>query len=219
MISLNLPTRLRVLCLAAHCDDIEIGCGATLLSWAEQGTAIDATWFVAAAGGPRGDEQRASAERYFARFESGRLELGDFPDAAFPTVYAPIKQRLVELAQQVRPDLIFTHRLEDRHQDHRLIGELTWNVWRDSLVLEYEIPKWEGDLDRAAVLVPVSEAALRSKLDWLGECHRSQRSKDWFDPELFRGLARLRGAECRSPSRWAEGFHARKLTIGAGQVT
>ncbi|MCA9104882.1 MAG: PIG-L family deacetylase [Planctomycetales bacterium] len=216
MISFDLSSASSVLCIGAHPDDIEIGCGGTLLQWSDQGRISELRWFVGSGDARREAEQRASAAGYFQRFGTGELNIAGFPDNRFPTMYAEIKQALVDLSRRIKPDVIFTHRLEDRHQDHRLLAELTWNVWRDALILEYEIPKWEGDLGQPQVYCEVSAENQTTKLRWLREHHRSQTEKDWFDDELFSGLMRLRGAECRSHSRFAEAFTVRKATVAFG---
>ena len=214
MLPLGLPSSLNVLCLGAHADDIEIGCGGTLLSWAEAGCRLRVCWGVGSATPERVLEQQQSAERYFQRFESGRLVQWDFPDTKFPSHGDRLKDEMRALYLEFPADLVFTHRLEDRHQDHRTMAELTWNIWRDSLVLEYEIPKWEGDLGQPQAFVSVSTEAAESKVRWLDECYASQAKKDWFDRDLFLGLMRIRGAECRSASRFAEAFHVRKCRLG-----
>lgn len=213
MISLEISESTKILCIGAHPDDIEIGCGATLLQWSSTQKLSEMVWFVASGAGERRGEQQESASRYFERSNSSRLVHANFTDNRFPTEYQAIKDSLVELSRDYQPDLIFTHRLEDRHQDHRLLAELTWNVWRNSLVLEYEIPKWEGDLGHPQLYSEVEESLAEQKIAWLAECHASQAVKDWFDADLFRGLMRIRGSECRSFSRMAEAFHLRKSIL------
>lgn len=213
MISFEINESTTILCIGAHPDDIEIGCGATLLQWSSTKKLREMVWFVGSGEAERRDEQQESAKRYFERAQKSLLVHAHFPDNRFPSQYQAIKDSLVELAREFSPDLIFTHRLEDRHQDHRLLSELTWNVWRDSLILEYEIPKWEGDLGQPQVYSEVDESNAEQKIRWLSECHRSQSAKDWFDEDLFRGLMRIRGSECRSQSRMAEAFHVRKSKL------
>lgn len=206
---------LRALCLGAHSDDIEIGAGATLLSWIGSGALIDAHWAVLSAVGPRAAEARASAEAFLAGAASSEIDLGSFTDGYFPAERSAIKDWFEELKRRCNPDVILTHFRDDAHQDHRLVSELTQNSFRDHFTLEYEIPKWDGDLARPSVYVPVSEATLRRKIELLHTHFATQRSKDWFDAETFRGLARIRGMECRAPDRLAEAFHTRKLVLGA----
>ncbi|MCL2713017.1 MAG: PIG-L family deacetylase [Alphaproteobacteria bacterium] len=203
---------LKVLCLGAHCDDIEIGAGATLLSLIARGIALDVHWCVLSGGGARETEARCSAGAFLAG-ASMQIELQSFPDGFFPQHGAAIKAWFEGLKPRVDPDVILTHRRDDAHQDHRQISELTWNTFRDHLILEYEIPKWDGDLGQPNAYIAVPETALERKIGLLMAHFASQRSKHWFDEETFRGLARLRGMECRAPSRYAEAFVARKLLL------
>lgn len=205
---------LSVLCLGAHSDDIEIGAGGTLLGLIADGVRLDVTWCVFAATGARRREAEASAAAFTDGAACVALELGQFEDSYFPYHGAEIKAWLQPLAKRIAPDLILTHRGDDAHQDHREVSRLTWNLFRDHLILEYEIPKWDGDLGRPNVHVPLSAAVMEKKVALLIEHFGTQRSKDWFDGETFRGLARLRGMECRAPERYAEGFFGRKLRLG-----
>ncbi|WP_088347394.1 MULTISPECIES: PIG-L deacetylase family protein [Rhodomicrobium] len=204
---------LTVLCLGAHSDDIEIGAGGTLLTWIAGGARLDVHWCVLSATGPRADEAGASAEAFLAGAASKTIELAAFQDGYFP--YRPeLKDWFEGLKQRVRPDVILTHRRDDGHQDHREICRLTSNSFRDHLILEYEVPKWDGDLGQPNMYVPLSAEIMARKCDLLDAHFGSQRSKDWFDAETFRGLARLRGMECRAPERFAEGFFVRKALLG-----
>lgn len=205
--------RLSVLCLGAHSDDVEIGAGGTLLEWIARGVKVEATWCVLSAPGQRGEEAETSARAFLQGAASARIELQQFRDGYFPVERAAVKEWMQDLAQRLRPDVVLTHKSDDAHQDHRMVSELTWNAFRDQVVLEYEIPKWDGDLGRPNLYVPLAEATLERKLELLDIHFATQRSKDWFDPETFRGLARLRGMECRSAGRYAEGFVARKLAL------
>ena len=207
---------LSVLCLGAHSDDIEIGAGGTILHWIESGIRLEVRWCVLSAIGPRAEEARASAEAFLAGAASSRIELGRFKDGFFPYQGHEIKAWLEILKDDVDPDVILTHAQADAHQDHREVCQLTWNLFRDHLILEYEIPKWDGDLHRPNVYVPLSAAVLQRKIELLHAHFGTQRSKDWFDAETFAGLARLRGMECRAPERYAEAFVLRKATIGPG---
>jgi LmbE family N-acetylglucosaminyl deacetylase len=206
--------KLSVLCLGAHSDDIEIGAGGTLLSWIAMGARLEVHWCVLAASGARRAEAQASATAFLAGAASSNIELGPFEDGFFPYQGAEIKRWLKRLSGALDPDLVLTHRRSDAHQDHREVCQLTWNLFRDHLILEYEIPKWDGDLDRPNVFVPLTDAVLERKIELLRSHFGSQRSKDWFDAETFRGLARLRGMECRAAERWAEAFVARKARLG-----
>jgi LmbE family N-acetylglucosaminyl deacetylase len=205
---------LSVLALGAHSDDIEIGAGATILGWIAAGVRVDVHWCVFSAAGPRAAEATASAEAFLQGAAKARIELQEFRDGFFPYEGAAVKSYIEDLKRRARPDVVLTHRRGDAHQDHREVSNLTWNAFRDHLVLEYEIPKWDGDLGQPNAYMPVSEAALEKKIELLMAHFGTQRSKDWFDPDTFRGLARLRGMECRAPSRFAEGFFLRKIRLG-----
>ena len=206
--------RLSVLCLGAHSDDIEIGAGATLLHWHPLGVQLDVVWCVLSANGPREAEARASAGDFLAGVERSRVETHRFRDGFFPAQSSDIKSWFEQLKGRVQPDVILTHRRDDAHQDHREVNRLTWNTFRDHVILEYEIPKWDGDLGQPNFYVPVSAAAMTRKVDLLMRHFSTQRSKHWFDEETFRGLARLRAMECRAPDRYAEAYVARKVALG-----
>ncbi|MBV8919298.1 PIG-L deacetylase family protein [Bradyrhizobium sp.] len=205
--------RLSVLCIGAHSDDIEIGAGATILGWIARGVKLDAHWVVLSAYGPRAKEARASAEAFLADAADKTIELAEFKDGFFPYQGADIKTWFEGLKRRTSPDVILCHSRGDAHQDHREVAMLTWNTFRDHAILEYEIPKWDGDLSRPNVFIPASRALMERKTRLLYEYFGSQRSKDWFDAETFMGLARLRGAECRAPDGFAEAFHVRKIVV------
>jgi LmbE family N-acetylglucosaminyl deacetylase len=169
---------------------------------------------VFSAPGARADEARAGAEAVLGDAADTRVWLHEFRDGFFPYVGAELKEIFEKLKQAVEPDLVFTHTRHDLHQDHRLVNELTWNTWRDHAILEYEIPKYDGDLGAPNVFVPLSAEVCERKLALLMRCFSSQRSKHWFSEETFRSLLRLRGLECRAPSGYAEAFHGRKLRLG-----
>jgi LmbE family N-acetylglucosaminyl deacetylase len=216
MLRLNLGVKrkkLRVLCLGAHSDDAEIGCGGTLLQWIRDYDAVDVTWAVFCADGARAVEARASARALLRGAAHVDIVLADFRDAHLPADFARAKTFAASLHRRLDPDVILTHRLEDRHQDHRLIAELTWQTWRDHLVLEYEIPKFEGDLGQPNLYVPLDAAVARRKVRHLLKHFGTQRSKSWFTPETFRGLLHVRGIECRASSGMAEAFHLRKAMM------
>lgn len=203
-----------ILCLGAHSDDIEIGCGGTLLELLDATPELDIHWVVFSGDGPRAEESRISAERFLSRGTGNhRVHLHTFRDSYFPTQWEDIKDCLHELSQLVQPDLVFTHRRNDAHQDHRVISELTWCTFRNHLVLEYEIPKYEGDLGQPNVLIPVSRSNARTKIDLLMECFSTQRQKRWFDDETFQAMLRIRGLEANSDSGYAEAFHCRKMCL------
>lgn len=206
--------RLSVLCLGAHSDDIEIGAGGTLLSWLDQGIRLDVHWCVLSGINERGVEARASATDFLAEATGRTIEIMNFRDGFFPEQGEQTKEWFESLKGRINPDVILTHRHDDAHQDHREVSRLVWNTFRDHFVLEYEIPKWDGDMARPNLYVPVSASAMKRKVDLLMAHFGSQRSKQWFDPETFLGLARLRGMECRASERYAEAFVARKLSLG-----
>ena len=205
---------LRVLCLGAHSDDIEIGAGGTLLGWIAAGLRLEVCWCVLSAPGPRAAEAKASAEALLAGAAAARIELAQFDDGLFPYQGDEIKAWLEGVRAGVRPDVVLTHRQRDAHQDHREMCMLTWNLFRDHFILEYEIPKWDGDLGRPNFYVPLTAAVLERKIELLHAHFGTQRSKQWFDAETFRGLARLRGMECRAPERYAEAYFVRKARLG-----
>ena len=205
--------RISVLCLGAHSDDIEIGAGGTILSMIEKGARLDVFWAVLSAAGERQDEAKGSAAHFLADAARSQVEVNSFRDGFFPEQGEAIKSWFESLKRRVEPDLILTHRHNDAHQDHRQVCRLTWNTFRDHCILEYEVPKWDGDVCRPNLYVPITAKALERKIDLLLSHFGSQRSKHWFDDETFRGLARLRGMECRAPERYAEAFLGPKLAL------
>lgn len=204
---------LSVLCLGAHADDIEIGAGGTILTWIAAGVKLDVRWCVLSANGARAEEAQRAADGFLAGAASASVELGSFQDGYFP-YRTEVKDWFEDLKKRARPDLILTHRRDDAHQDHRTVNALTWSSFRDHNILEYEIPKWDGDLAQPNAYIPITGATLNRKLELLERHFATQRSKDWFDGDTFRGLARLRGMECRAPDRFAEAFVMRKIRFG-----
>lgn len=202
-----------VLCLGAHSDDIEIGAGGTLLAWIAQGYQLDVLWFVLSGTRPRNEEAQKSARDFLRGAARSRVEVMQFKDGLFPAQCDDIKGWFEDLKKQTSPDLILTHRHDDAHQDHREVSRHTWNTFRDHLILEYEIPKWDGDLGRPNFYVALPSQILEHKTSLLMTHFGTQQSKHWYDEETFRGLARLRGMECRAPERYAEGFFARKILL------
>jgi len=202
---------LRVLAIGAHSDDIEIGAGGALLKWIAGGVKLEITWCALSAIGERAAEARASAEDFLQGAAEIDIRLAEFRDGYFPAERTAVKDWVEKLKETPKPDVILTHTREDAHQDHRLLCELAWNTFRDHLILEFEIPKWDGDLGRPNVYIPLPEEILAKKIALLNKHFGTQRSKAWFDDETFRGLARLRGVECRE--RYAEAFFARKVLI------
>ena len=204
---------LAILCLGAHSDDIEIGAGATLLSMADLFPAARVHWVVFCATGVRRSEAQSSAEFFTAGFESAEIQLLGLPDGRLPSVLDETKNHFESIKKAFEPDLIFTHYRGDLHQDHRVVSELTWQTFRNHLVLEYEIPKYDGDLGTPNFFQPVSAEVQAAKIDALREHFSSQKSKPWFDPTLFSSLMRLRGMECHSTSGFAEAFYCRKALL------
>ena len=216
MIGLQLPAGVRdpvVLCLGAHCDDIEIGCSGALMTLTERHPTLEMHWVVFTTEGQREAETRAAAARVAQASGRVAVEVHGLRPSWLPSRWDEAKEIMEGVRRRCQPHLVFTHRLEDRHQDHRTVAELTWNSFRDHLVLEYEIPKYEGDLGQPNLYVPLLRRVAEAKIGMLMECFPSQRPHDWFDADTFRGLMRLRGLECRAPEGFAEAFHARKVIL------
>jgi LmbE family N-acetylglucosaminyl deacetylase len=203
----------RVLALGAHADDIEIGCGGTLLALIRSTPGIEVTWVVFAASEGREREAQASAAAFLTGATDADVIVHGFRDGFLPHVGGEVKDTFEALKARVDPDLVLTHTKDDMHQDHRFVWELTWNTFRDHLVLEYEIPKYDGDLGRPNAYVPLTAADVAEKIELLERYYPSQAGKPWFDAETFRGLMRLRGVEANAPERFAEAFTARKLRV------
>jgi LmbE family N-acetylglucosaminyl deacetylase len=209
---------LKLLCLGAHSDDLEIGCGGLLLSLLEQGQALDVNWIVLSGDGGRDEEARSSANILLKGVRRKRVTVEQFRDGFFPSDNGEIKAAFERLKRDVAPDVILTHYRYDRHQDHRVISDLTWNTFRDHCILEYEVPKYDGDLGRPNVFVPLDRATCARKVSHLERAFGSQRDKHWFSAETFLGLMRLRGVECRAPSGYAEAYYGRKVLLGGGRA-
>jgi len=203
---------LRVLCLGAHCDDIEIGCGGTLLKWlASVPTAV--TTVTLSSDPLRRRESRACQNLLFSKAIGTSLRFRSFRDGFLPASWSAVKEAMQEIGKQSSPDVVFTHQLEDRHQDHRLVAELTWNAFRNHLILEYEIPKYEGSGVVPNLYVTLEAQFASHKVDSLVSAHRSQQSKPWFRAETFMATLVSRGVESNSPSGLAEGFTVRKAVL------
>jgi LmbE family N-acetylglucosaminyl deacetylase len=205
----------RVLAIGCHADDIEIGCGGTLLTLAQSSPELEVDWVVLAAPGARGAEAKASAEAFLAGVAEARVEVHEFRDGFLPYVGGEVKDVFEDLKGRIDPQIVLTHTSYDLHQDHRLACELTWNTFRNHLILEYEIPKVDGDLGRPNVFVPLTEAIAEQKLTLLEQHFPSQAGKHWFEWETFLGLMRLRGMEALAADRYAEGFTARKALLAS----
>ena len=203
---------LQILCLGCHSDDIEIGCGGTILRLAEQYPDCNFHWAVFSAMGPREAEAKRGAE-LFAGLRVKTQILKMFQDGFMPYVGGDVKTVFEKELKQLHPDLVFTHNRRDAHQDHRLISELTWNTFRDHLILEYEIPKYDGDLGQPSVFVPLEAEVYQTKVRYIMDTFQSQRTKRWFEEDMFLSLMRLRGMECNAPSGYAEAFYCRKIVM------
>jgi LmbE family N-acetylglucosaminyl deacetylase len=200
----------RVLVLGAHSDDIEIGASGTLRELLATLPAVTVHWVVFAASGQRKAEAEASAAAILGTSRRHKVEMHDFRDGFFPYDGAKVKEAFEGLKSMAPPDVVFTHHRDDLHQDHRVVAELTWNTFRDQVILEYEIPKYDGGLGSPNFFVPLRAETVEMKVAGLLEHFGTQRSKSWFSGEVFRGLMALRGVECRSVSGYAEAFYCRK---------
>lgn len=215
MLALIDPTRVHnLLCLGAHCDDIEIGCGGTVLRLLQANPAMRVRWVVfGAADSVRRDEAGRAAATLLVGARDSRVDLLDFRDAYMQFDGVRLKDQFELIKREFSPDLILTHHDDDRHQDHRTISQLTWNTWRNHPIFEYEIFKYDGDLSRPGVFVPLDREHCQKKVSTIIRSFESQRGKHWFTDDVFWSLMRLRGVECNSPSGFAEAFHARKLVV------
>lgn len=204
---------LRILCLGAHCDDIDIGCGAAQLRILSERRRVEVTWVVLCSNAPRARELKASARRFLSGAARSDVVTGGLRDGFLPADWRAAKELVESLKGRVEPHVIFTHFGRDAHQDHRVVSELTWNTFRNHTILEYEIPKYDGDLGAPNFYVPVSRAHVRRKVTSLMSAYPSQSGKDWFTEDTFMGLARVRGIECHAASGFAEAFYARKVVL------
>jgi len=203
----------RVLAIGAHPDDIEIGCAGTILKLIEQGAVSEVHWVVLSGDGERPEEARGSARALLDGVPRSEVVVCDFPDGFFPYEGQRIKDFFERLKIELSPDIVLTHQRADLHQDHRVCCELAWNSFRDHLILEYEVPKYDGDMSAPNAFVPLSEGLSRRKIDHLMSHFGSQHAKRWFREDLFSSLLRLRGMECNSPSSYAEAFFCRKAVL------
>ena len=206
---------LRILCVGAHPDDIEIGCGGTLLHLLAEHPSSACRWVVLSGKGTAREREAADgAARFLARAGERSVAVHGFRDGHFPASLTALKETLEEVRAAFTPDIVFTHYGEDRHQDHRTVSEVTWQTFRDHLVLEYEVPKWDGDLGAPNCYVPLAESVRQQKLEHLLAAFPTQRAKPWFSEDTFVALMRLRGVECAAPERHSEAFYARKVVLG-----
>jgi LmbE family N-acetylglucosaminyl deacetylase len=201
----------RILCLGAHCDDIEIGAGGTLLRLLREHPEAEIRWVVFSSTAVRRKEAVRAANLFLASAKRKKVVIRNYRDSFFPSQQARIKGEFEKLKKEFAPDLILTHYRNDLHQDHRVICELTWNTFRSHLILEYEIPKYDGDLGAPNFFVALDRATCARKAKHILDAFASQRSKQWFTADTFMSLQRIRGIEANSPGGFAEGFHCRKL--------
>lgn len=204
---------LKILCLGAHCDDIEIGCGGTLLSLLDRNPNVELHWQVFTSSQERKKEAEEGARLFCQKAQSLSVHILDFPDGYLPYEGANMKREMEGVKASFSPDLIFTHYHKDAHQDHRKISELTWNTFRNHLIFEYEIPKWDGDMGQPNTFIELSQDIAQKKIDFLQQVYNTQKQKRWFTNDLFHSIMRIRGMECNSESQLAEAFYTRKLSI------
>jgi LmbE family N-acetylglucosaminyl deacetylase len=209
----NRISPLRLLCLGAHCDDIEIGCGGTILKLTHAGRELEVHWVVFSSNDQRNREAVKSAGNFLEGVPNRNIEIHSLRDGFLPYIGAELKDRFENLKTVFSPDLIFTHYRHDLHQDHRLVSELTWNTFRNHLILEYEIPKFDGDFGSPNLFVPLEESVCSRKMDVIFAAYQSQREKHWFTRELFSSVLRVRGMEANSGTGYAEGFYCRKVNL------
>jgi LmbE family N-acetylglucosaminyl deacetylase len=221
MLNLFLPDRgeqpLEVLCIGAHSDDIEIGCGGSILTLLERQAPVNVSWVVLGASGRRIDEAYESARRFLSGANRRTVSVKGFKDSFFPYTGVEIKQYFEELKRITAPDVIFTHCRQDLHQDHRLVSELTWNTFRNHFILEYEIVKYDGDLGAPNCFFHLTKRVAQLKTKHLLDVFSTQSNRDWFTENAFMSLMRIRGIESNASDEYAEGFHCRKIVIGSGE--
>lgn len=202
-----------ILCLGAHPDDIEIGCGGTILRLIEEVPKALFYWVVFSGGEIRGNEACESAKVFLEKVKAKKIDVQDFRESYFPFIGVKIKDYFEKLKNEYSPDIVFTHYANDAHQDHRLISSLTWNTFRDHFIIEYEVPKYDGDLGNPNLYVYLNESHVERKIGFLCKVFQTQKKKQWFDEETFRSILRIRGVESNSPSNYAEAFYCRKIIL------
>jgi LmbE family N-acetylglucosaminyl deacetylase len=215
MLHFSLNSLRRILCVGAHSDDIEIGAGGTLLELAEQNSDLEIYWVVFSAPGTRAEEARSSADDFLAGVTRKQIKIGSFRESYFPSEWPAIKDWFEKLRSEIEPDIVFAHYRDDRHQDHRVLSDLAWNTFRNHLILEYEILKYDGDLGRPNVFVPLSEQLCARKIELLLKHFKTQSTKHWFTRDTFEAMHRIRGVESASATGRAEAFYCRKLLLTA----
>ena len=213
-IALKHRKRLNILCLGAHCDDIEIGCGGSLLKFQQSFTDTDFRWVVFSSDSERENEARTCAAKLLSRATRKCVEMHRYRNGYCPSIRGELKDYFEELKKEFVPDLVFTHYGEDLHQDHRVISELTWNTFRKNLILEYEIPKYDGDFGSPNLFITLDKTVCDRKIAGILSSFKSQSEKHWFTKELFQSVLRLRGMECASPTGYAEAFYCKKMILG-----
>jgi LmbE family N-acetylglucosaminyl deacetylase len=213
MLQVPLDSIRRVLCLGAHSDDIEIGAGGTLLKLAGHVPELEICWVVCSAPGPRAEEANRSADDFLDGVAHKQVKIGSFRESYFPSEWTSIKEWLEEIRAKFDPDVVFTHYRDDRHQDHQVLSDLAWNTFRNHLILEYEVLKYDGDLGQPNIFVPLSEQLCVRKSLLLLKHFKTQQTKHWFTSDTFAAMHRIRGIECASQSGFAEAFYCRKLVL------
>jgi LmbE family N-acetylglucosaminyl deacetylase len=203
----------KILCLGAHCDDIEIGCGGTILKVLRANPDTIVYWVALSSDALRAEEARRSAGMFLNGVRTKKVIVKEFRNSFFPYIGLEIKEYFEKLKLEFHPDLIFTHYRNDLHQDHRLVSELTWNSFRDHFILEYEIPKYDGDLGSPNLFVHLEPSIVRDKIDYILQSFKSQKEKQWFDEDTFRAVLRVRGLESNSATKYSEAFYCRKIVL------
>jgi LmbE family N-acetylglucosaminyl deacetylase len=203
----------KVLCLGAHCDDIEIGCGGTILRWLAEQPAMEFYWVVFSSDRERKKEALSSSEAFLNGARKKKVCVEDFRNGFFPYIATDIKDYFEDIKQRFSPDIVLTHCRDDRHQDHRLLSDLTWNTFRQHTILEYEIPKYDGDLGQPNLFVHLNHDICVRKIGTILSIFKSQADKHWFTEDAFRAILRLRGVESAAPEKYAEAFYCRKMAL------
>lgn len=204
---------IKVLCVGAHSDDIEIGCGGTILRILSEYDDVEVHWVVLGSSGERDGEAVTSADKFLANVKKKEIIIQHFKTSFFPYIGEEIKNFFEKLKEKISPDIIFTHYRNDLHQDHRLVSELTWNTYRNNLIFEYEIMKYDGDIGSPNVFVHLDDTLCRKKISFIMDSFKTQGEKDWFTPDAFLSLLRIRGIESKAPGKYAEGFYCRKVVL------
>jgi LmbE family N-acetylglucosaminyl deacetylase len=203
----------KVLCLGAHSDDIEIGCGGTILRWIQEHPGLEFYWVVLSSNRKRKDEAHKSASLFLKGAAKKDVVVESFRDGFFPYQGAEIKEYFEGFKKRFSPDIVLTHYRDDRHQDHRLVSDLTWNTFRRELILEYEIPKYDGDFGQPNFFVHLDEAVCRKKIRNILEIFKTQTEKHWLTEDTLRAILRLRGVESHAQEKYAEAFYCRKIIL------